>query len=95
MPPGAPRLPVEPGKPGGPRSYITLPNPGSPFKPVGIELEQTESYFHKYMGMGIWLIFWNVWNLLNVSHVQSIQALSDSDECEIWHLCCYSYLMNW
>lgn len=60
--PGAPRLPVGPGKPGNPGSYVSLPNAGSPLKPVGVELEQSESYFQKYMAMGIWLIYWNVWN---------------------------------
>lgn len=57
--PGAPRLPVRPGKPAGPGSYIPLPNAGSPLKPVGIEQEQLESYFPKYITPLLFLVIVN------------------------------------
>lgn len=47
--PGGPRLPMGPGKPDGPGLYIHLPIPGSPLRPVGVNWEQTECNFPKYI----------------------------------------------
>lgn len=74
--PGAPRLPVGPGKPVGPGPYSILPNPGSPFKPVGIE-QEFESYFLKYIISVINNTCGPCPECVNVSSV--LCRLSDSD----------------